>query len=186
MNRLYFSLLFLLLSCTVFAQREYMKYMGIPLNGSITNFQQKLEAKGVKLNKVVNSKVAVGTRVFKGPFSGENADVYVYYNEKTKIVYRAKAVIEYPTKDIGERNFEKFSSMLKEKYLSGVVKDGEQEGHPALCMRVLDNNFEFTIGFVSMYISDANDYFDEHVYLHIDYEDEANSQSDKHTNMDDL
>ena len=30
------------------AQTEHMKFMGIPLNGSITAFQTKLQAKGIR------------------------------------------------------------------------------------------------------------------------------------------
>lgn len=44
--------------------------------------------------------IGAGCRCFGGgTFSGEEAKLYVYYNAKTKIVYRAKAVIERNSDD---------------------------------------------------------------------------------------
>lgn len=186
MKKIFVTLFLLILSCGVYAQTEHMKFMGIPINGSISNFQQKLEAKGVKLDKLISPQLPVGMRVYDGVFSGERARIYVYFDEKTKTVYRAKAVIENITKGNAENKFEKFASMLKEKYINGYAKDSEQDGYPSLCIGILEANNEDFLGFVSMYMNNPRDVLDDSVFLHIDYEDEKNSQSHKNNNMDDL
>ena len=168
------------------AQTEHMKFMGIPLNGSITAFQTKLQAKGIRYDAETSRQLSAGCRCFKGSFSGEKADFYVYYNEKTKIVYRAKAVITCLNKDSGEEKFYTFRSMLKSKYSTGIVTDSEQEGHPALSIFVYNSKQDKGMGYVNMYIANSLYSFMDEVTLHIDYEDIANSDVNHVNNMDDL
>ncbi|MBO5272415.1 MAG: hypothetical protein J6B30_06335 [Muribaculaceae bacterium] len=54
--------------------------MGIPINGSITNFQNKLIAKGFKYDKAGSMALETPTRIFKGQFAGETAQLFVYYD----------------------------------------------------------------------------------------------------------
>ena len=186
MKRIAFIILSCLMALSVMAQKEHLKFMGIPLNGNITTFQEKLKAKGISYNRTASAKTKAGVRCFDGIFSGEKARIYVYYNEKTKIVYRAKAVIEFSNKDIGEQRFEKFKSMLKEKYLTAYAKDSEQDGYPSMGMLVYDSEFDKSLGIISLYMTDTGYSFMDEVYLHVDYEDDANTSSDMDKNMDDL
>ena len=67
MNRKLMLLLFVSLFTLVLnAQTEHMKFAGIPLNGSIEQFQKKLVAKGFRLNAKVSKMLPVGTRSFVG------------------------------------------------------------------------------------------------------------------------
>lgn len=168
------------------AQIEHLKFMGIPLNGSITVFQTKLQAKGIEYDAEGSRQLKVGCRCFKGTFSGEKANFYVYYNEKTKIVYRAKAVITCLSKENGEDKFYSFKAMLKSKYSDGIANDSEQDGHPSLSILVSDSKKEKGLGYVGMYITNPPYSFMKDVYLHIDYEDIANREENQTTNMDDL
>lgn len=175
-----------LIALNLFAQKEHLKFMGIPLNGTITAFQSKLQAKGVRYDQKTSSQLSVGCRAFNGAFSGEKATIFVYYNEKTKIVYRAKAVITYSNKDIGERRLDDFKQMLKAKYANGLMEDGEQDGHPSLSIMIPDSKEEWTLGYVSLYMTDPPYSFMDDVNLHLDYEDKANHLDNKSLNMDDL
>ena len=186
MKKIVYLLFALLTTLSVNAQNEHLKFMGIPLTGTITAFQSKLTAKGISYDKSASANSKAGVRCFKGLFSGENAYIYVYYNEKTKIVYRAKAVIKYDDEDVAQRKFSRFSSMLKEKYITGTANDTEQDGYPALSIRVLGNDFESVLGYIYMYISKPSYSFIDDRYLHIDYEDLDNTVSDIDKNMDDL
>lgn len=168
------------------AQTEHLKFMGIPLNGTISTFQAKLQAKGIRYDAEGSRQLKVGCRSFKGSFSGEKADFYVYYNEKTKVVYRAKAVITCFNKENGEEKFYSFKSMLKTKYSNGIASDSEQDGHPSLSILVSDSKKINDLGFVGMYITNPPYSFMDEVYLHIDYEDIANREVNQTNNMDDL
>ena len=175
-----------LFSIIIQAQTEHLKFMGIPLDGSISAFQSKLQAKGIKYDAESSRQLKAGCRSFKGSFSGEKADFYVYYNEKTKVVYRAKAVITCFDKERGEEKFYTFRSMLKTKYSDGIAEDGEQEGHPALSILVPDSKQEKGLGYVSMYINNPPYSFMDEVYLHIDYEDASNRMVNQENIMEDL
>lgn len=175
-----------LMALSVMAQNEHLKFMGIPLTGTINSFQTKLAAKGINYDKVASSQSQSGVRCFKGVFSGENADIFVFYNEKTKVVYRAKAVIDYSKEDLAKQGYSKFSSMLREKYITGDVLDSDHNDYPAIIIKVPDSKLEFVIGYISLYLSKPSYSFLDDRYLHIDYEDFDNSVSDKDKNMDDL
>ena len=62
--------------------------MGIPLNGTINQFQEKLISKGVKPYADFN-KLAQGEpiRFFRGNFAGNKALIKIKYNNRTKIVW---------------------------------------------------------------------------------------------------
>ena len=186
MKRFAIQLLALMIITPAFSQVEHLKFMGIPLDGSISTFQSKLTAKGINYDAYASKILPKGCRAFKGVFSGEKASIYVYYNEKTKTVYRAKAVIEYMSKERGEYKLRDFSSMLQDKYGSDLVSEGEQNDHPSFLLGVSDNEGINMIGLISLYISDPEYSFMENCFLHVDYEDKANSLSDKKSNMDDL
>lgn len=170
----------------MYAQTEHMKFMGIPLNGTISSFQSKLLSKGIKYDEVLSRHLGVGCRCFNGKFSGEKANIYVYYNDKTKTVYRAKAVIECSSKSIGENKYKEFETMLNTKYSNGIKKDGEQDGHPSLLIAVPNEDETDVLGTVGMYISNAAYSYMDEVYLHIDYSDYTNEILYRKSNMDDL
>ncbi len=175
-----------LMALAVQAQKEHMKFMGIPLNGTISSFQTKLAAKGIKYDAKMSAQLKTPCRAFQGVFSGEKADIYVYYNEKTKVVYRAKAVITYSDKTIGERKFEDFKYMLKTKYAKGNSYEGEQDGHPALNLIVPDSKDERYIGTIDLYMTNPQYSFMNEIYLHVDYNDTPNKWVNESKNMDDL
>ena len=68
MKRLLSALFCMLLVAAAFAQNanEHLKYMGIPITGTISQFQSKLAAKGVRYDQNVYLKVH--SRVIKQPF----------------------------------------------------------------------------------------------------------------------
>lgn len=110
MKRIFICLMVSLVSFTISAQTTFphLPFMGIPLNGTIDNFQAKLSAKGVYVDHAANKTMGIGCRVFKGMFSGKKANIYVYYNDRTKIVYRAKAVIQSSEMDLRNNNYNYF------------------------------------------------------------------------------
>jgi len=175
-----------LMAMSMHAQNEHMKFMGIPLNGTIAAFQSKLQAKGIKYDAKMSAEIKDPCRAFHGVFSGYDADIYVYYNEKTKVVYRAKAVIKYNDKEIGESKFSDFKYNLKNKYANAYSYDGEQNDHPSLSLNVPDSKEERQIGTIDLYITNALYSFMDEVYLHVDYTDTPNKKVNEKENWDDL
>ena len=80
MKRFLSLFVMLVMTLGVMAQTQHMKFMGIPLNGTISAFHQKLVAKGCKHDVEVSKVAGVGSRAFTGTFFGEKSGIYVYYN----------------------------------------------------------------------------------------------------------
>lgn len=138
MKKLIMLWLFAIISIISFAQNttEHLRYMGIPITGTITQFQTKLQTKGCSLDKSISNTLAMGCRAFKGKFVGNKVVIYVYYDEHTKIVYRVKSVISGTSEDIAEQEYNKIKNMLLQKYGMTYSNYGEQNGKESFAVLV--------------------------------------------------
>ena len=170
--------------CAMAQTKQHMKFMGIPMGISITNFQNKLVAKGVKYDNG-SKNLSSGTRMFNGTFAGHDASIFIYYDITSKNVYRAKAVLERNDLSMIYQLFDEYYSMLEEKYYDELISPKVKD----------DDGFNtctvFTkLGRIDMFIKqmDADYYFHIHNYyvLHIDYYDRVAQSETKSNRLDDL
>ena len=187
------ALLCLAMALSISAQGkvEHLKFMGIPLTGTINAFQAKLFKKGCKVDKVVNKYIPTGSRAFSGTFAGYDATIFVYYDKDTKIVYRAKAVYTESDSDIAANRYGELEAMLRTKYSGSncYISDGTNDGYDSICVHVYDSNNDSKIGIIDLYRTDAQDSpysIDLSYPIHIDYYDEANNSDHIDNKMDDL
>jgi len=162
---------------------NHLKFMGFELDGSINDFQKKLFTKGLQISPD-NSSLPVGQRSYRGVFSGNEADIVVWYNPRTKIVYRAKAIIKRKGKNLIEQLQSNIRAKLNVKYESAeksqeLVKDDYLH-------EFYQYSYSLSNGMVGLFItstdySNLNDF-----YLHIDYVDRTNDLKSKIEEMDDL
>lgn len=97
------------------AQGSHLKFMGIPLDGKISAFNKELQKKGFTLDEFAGKRLD-GTYIYNGIFAGERAQVFVSYDDKTKIVYQAAVVIKSYSKELVISKYEDMRDMLEEKY----------------------------------------------------------------------
>ena len=185
MKRLYIVILSIMLFSSSYAQ-NHLKFMGIPLDGTINQFQAKLAAKGVTLNVPANKHVSVGARAFKGSFSGKNAQIFVYYDESSKVVYRAKVVIDTDDINIWENNYNYFVNMLSTKYSDAQTEKGKHENKEALSFLVPNDELALYkyLGIIDVYRS--TDLYTYTFFVHVDYIDTVNNVKHENRNMEDL
>ena len=179
MKRFLSLFVMLVLTLGVMAQTQHMKFMGIPLNGTISAFHQKLVAKGCKHDVEVSNAVGAGGRAFTGTFFGEKASIYVYYNAKTKVVYRAKACIDRSSEDDIVRKYNEVKSALEEKYPNAYMVKGEHNGYEVM-------HFYTDQGEIDLYVSKHDNVYPTQYTLHIDYFDEVNDKKNENSKMNDL
>ena len=129
MKKAFLLLLMSLFSLVLFAQTEHMKFAGIPLTGSIEQFQKKLIAKGFRLNSKISKLLPVGTRSFIGTFAGEKGNIAVYYDPDTKTVYGAKVYYDGLTDDKAEEEMDNLRSILSAKYGEDNITDGKDKSN---------------------------------------------------------
>ena len=60
------SVLFALCLCMAVSAQQHLKFMGIPLDGTVDNFALKLKAKGVTYDASESKLADAGTRIFYG------------------------------------------------------------------------------------------------------------------------
>lgn len=166
------------------ASAQHMKFMGIPLDGTIANFTTKLQAKGISIHPN-NNKVDSGCRWFQGYFFGKSADIYIYYDASTKIVYRGKAVIEDTDYERLKNLYDDISSSIDDKYL-GQHKEETYKGYPSINYQIdLQTSADYYEGNIDLYFTDNGFTYYKTYYLHVDYYDETNQRKhDRSINND--
>ena len=92
MKKIIFTLITLCFALNSFAQ-EHLKFKGIPIEGSITSFCEKLKSKGLEQVETDNNAT-----FFVGDFTGRNATIGVAATDDGKNVYSV-AVCFDPSKE---------------------------------------------------------------------------------------
>lgn len=198
--------LFAIVSIVSFAQNttEHLKFMGIPINGTITQFQSKLLAKGCTLDRA-SKALPVGCRIFNGKFVGNKVEIYVYYDEKTKVVYRAKAVIVGTSENIADQKYNEIKNMLLQKYGTTWCIEGTHDKKesvsrlvPCSTFNPLDIDPDANIGLspasygfkgeIDVFITKDEDVLSMpyNYNVHIDYQDAINGEKHNNQNLEDL
>ena len=174
-----------------FAQSNvHIKFMGIPLTGTIAQFQAKLVAKGCTYNKVASASISNGTRAFKGTFVGNKVDIYVYYDTNTKIVYRTKAVVSGVSEDIVEQEYSKVKNLLSQKYGSDSedMYVGTKDGKEYVSFISANDEGEIN-GSIDLFITQDEESWIRAPYnynLHIDYNDRINTNKHDNQQLDEI
>lgn len=144
------SILFALCLCMAASAQQHMKFMGIPLDGTIDNFALKLKAKGMTYDAAKSKTAGQGCRVFNGTFMGEKATINVAYNPKSKMVFSAVVEMQYPTVESAHIPFLNLTESLQQKYPNTTPEenkgpDGEFIG---LAFNIPDETSGNSIGFI--------------------------------------
>ena len=144
------SVFFVLCLCMAASAQQHMKFMGIPLDGTIDDFSMKLKVKGVTYDAAESKAAGKGIRKFCGTFMGEKATFTVFYNYKSKIVFSAVAELYYPTVESAHTPFVNLNDQLQQKYPDATCKeytgpDGKTDG---LAFDIFDETGDNRIGFI--------------------------------------
>lgn len=203
MKRLLSTLFCLLLAVAAFAQNAngHLKFMGIPITGTIAQFQTKLVSKGCTYDKIVSSSIPAGTRAFKGTFAGTKVRIYAFYDVQTEIVYRVKAVVDGVSEDRAEQEYNKFKNLLSQKYGTEYTQTDTKDGKERISFLatrpdVGEINFEMlsslsqvAYGTIDVFITQDEEAWVRSPYnynVHIDYNDQLNKERNTDNILDDL
>lgn len=144
------SVLFALCLCMAASAQQHMKFMGIPLDGTIDNFALKLKAKGVTYDAAKSKTAGQGCRVFNGTFMGEKATINVAYNPKSKMVFSAVVEMQYPTVESAHIPFLNLTESLQQKYPNTTPEEnkGPDAEFIGLAFNIPDETSGNSIGFI--------------------------------------
>ena len=114
MKKLFFTMLLCVISISVSAQ-EHLTFKGIPIDGSLTSFVEKLKAKGFT-SVAVNSESAM----MKGDFAGKICKTVIFATKKSKKVH--SVIVEVETSNSWstlKSTYNDYKSSLTTKYSNG-------------------------------------------------------------------
>lgn len=173
------ALLFLMLTITCHAQ--HMKFLGIPIDGTINQFTQKLSTKGIKVHPNNARDSGIDNRKFYGQFMNKQAIIRVWFNPKTKIVYEVKVVLYGKNYEETEQMYDAVSEVIKNKYNVESTETGKLTDGTKAFRYIIQNDNEKTIGIISL--AREHDYND---WLSIFYVDAVNFEKDEASKYDDI
>lgn len=168
------------------AKTGHLKFMGIPLDGTISQFEEKLIRKGAKLDQELNSRRANGEacRYYSGSFSGRAATIKIKYNYMTKIVWGAMVSLPFKNKDVAESELKYFKEKLLCKYPLSSAQNTIKEGIPSVMLCVCDNRDCY--GFIYLYTVTPTKSQKDKAYLILNYKDYINTEKNESKNLEDL
>lgn len=182
----------LFVSLSFLLQAKHLEFMGLPISGTISVFQTKLQGKGCTVMKD-NNQLPTGIRGFNGVFAGKDCNIYVWYNHRTKVVYKVRAVTECGSSIESARNtFTYFKNLLNQKYeevalTSDMIDDYPNDEYNFYIM-VIDPPIQEgaqIIGTISLSIIDY-DTIPTSYGVAITYEDFENSTKNENDTLNDL
>lgn len=183
MKKIVFIFCMMIVAITAGAQETHLKFMGVELNGTIDQFQSKLAAKDVRVSKD-NAHAPAGVRAFEGVFSGEKAEILVFYNVRTKEVYRAKALISKYGEDNVKQAMSNMESKLDQKYgTENKWSDDVKDDH---LHEFTQHSYYVGNGSIGLFITSTAYGSQSTFNLHIDYIDSENGSKNNEQEMEDL
>lgn len=114
MKKVILLLLALLLVNSMSAQVEdHLKFMGVPITGTLTEFVAKMEKKGWKSD--YNNDYAI---VMKGTFANEEAELYIISSRTTHTVWKVAVLLnnEYTSWYSLKEDYNSWKALYSEKY----------------------------------------------------------------------
>ena len=196
MKKILFVIAFVFIALGASAQKisEHLKFKGIPIDGPIEEFVNKMEDKGLKYVEKINNHYAL-----TGKFAGySNCDIYCLCAENSDIIYRVG--VFFPYKDTWNSlftNYDIIKSYLTEKYGNpSECKEnfkyevGNSDFSKFYAAQNEDCDFETTFnlkeGTIILSINSTKIKHEKFCNIKLVYTDSANSEIDRNNAIDDL
>ena len=174
--------------CTSIYGQAHMKFMGIPLNGTIEQFSQKLKTKGITYDAIASKKLSPGAKLYNGTFMGEHAQFVVMFNAKSRIVYGVGVELTYSTKEFARVPFLDIAEQLHKKYPTAEFSSVEKTNKTITGVNFLipDVDSSQTLGIIMLTLDRPDGYLKKYWGIKLIYMDVKNYKKDSDTNSDDL
>ena len=161
MKKLFFMMLLCAISVCVSAQ-NHLTFKGVPIEGSLTSFVAKLQAKG--FTKISSNEERA---MMKGDFSGDSRTILIYATKTTKQVYAVCVVLkESSSWSTLKSTYNEYKSSLATKYGEGDSYENflspykEGDGYEMIALRaekcLYATTFEIASGTIAIMIISAN------------------------------
>lgn len=132
MLRLLLLSVFSLFCMVASAQSAHLKFQGIPIDGPLIEFEQKLAAKGYYPDSTYNqSDEAIDNRLYHGQFAGADSEVYITFSPQNQNVYLVTVVFKTSTEENMLAFYNQMKKSLSEGYPKAFLEYDSYEGYEA-------------------------------------------------------
>ena len=182
------SILFALCVCLLISAQEHMKFMGIPLDGTIENFALKLKAKGVTYDAARSKAMSPGCKLYNGTFMGEKATFMVFFNAKSRIVFGVAVELSYSSVELARVPFTNIAGQLVKKYpkaVYGANKDSNGDTN-GLTFSIPNEADTEKIGVIIQTLNNSQSPLNDDCTIRMTYTDVGNFKKSEALNNEDL
>lgn len=131
MKKIGLLLMVCLMSLTIQAQVEHLRFMGIPIDGKISAFENQLKRKGFIPDprfRTLPKEYFSTARIYKGAFANEDdVTLVVKFDKNTKLVWSVNVIIDCYSQNRMLEKYDKYESMYREKYKDSIFNDAQTE-----------------------------------------------------------
>ena len=152
MKHILVFMMMLLVTANLHAQTEHVRFIGIPLDSTIQQFQEELTARGYTHDKETSAFLPKDVRAFRGPYAGHDALLIIFFDETTNVVYQAKAVITCQDEETCEAVFKEINGQLQEEYGTLLSTKSIQYGHESYGYTILSGQ-RVVMGDIGLFVT---------------------------------
>ena len=166
------QVMMLLVTVSLSAQTEHVRFLDVPLDGTIQQFQKELAAKGCRYDSATSAQLPKGIKAFKGSYANHDASMIIYHDETSGVVYQAMATISCYGEEVCESLFIEMNNQLQAQYGTLLSTKSIQYDHDSYGYTIMSNNRE-VIGVVGIFVTKDENTTDGYS-VRVQYTDTAN------------
>ena len=183
MKHILVFILALLVALNLSAQTEHVRFLGIPLDGTIQQFQESLVANGCSLDQKTSELLPKGMCALRGSYAEHDALMIVLYDETADVVYQAKAIITCQGEETSDSVFNVINQQLQLEYGTLLSTKSIQYGHESYGYTILSKE-RVVVGDIGLFMT--RDENNPNVFLvQVQYTDTANLRVHERQQSDD-
>ena len=182
------SVFFAFFLCMAASAQQHMKFMGIPLDGTIDNFAMKLKAKGITYDAAKSRALGPGGKIYNGTFMGEKATFMVFFNAKSRIVFGVSVELSYSSVELARVPFTNIAEQLVKKYpkaVYGANKDSNGDTN-GLTFSIPNEADTEKIGVIIQTLNNSQSLLEDDCTIRLSYTDVENFKKSEALNNEDL
>ena len=95
---------------------KHLEFLGIEIDGTIFSFIKKMESVGFSYNEYESSRLPKGQIKLEGCYNTHNADLTIFYNRKTSIVYKLELSVLFDSLEKAQQYLRISIDEIENKY----------------------------------------------------------------------
>lgn len=118
---------------------KHLEFLGIEIDGTIFSFIKKMESVGFSYNEYESSRLPKGQIKLEGCYNTHNADLTIFYNRKSSIVYKLELSVLFDSLEKAQQYLRISIDEIENKYTYITEHDLEDATSMHYVYRIMQN-----------------------------------------------